>query len=44
MTTWENAASELKSVYALGLLILFGGIAQAHPAAAGDSSGFVAGL
>ena len=44
MTTWENAASKLKSIYALGFLILLVGIAPARPAAAGDASGFVAGL
>jgi phospholipid transport system substrate-binding protein len=46
MTTWGNAASKLKSAYAVGLLILLVGIAPAHPAAAGEgnASGFVAGL
>lgn len=44
MTTRGNAATKLRSVYALGLLILLVGMAPAHPAAAGDASGFVAGL
>lgn len=44
MTTWENAASTWKAVSTLSFLLLLVGTAPAHPAAAGDASGFIADL
>jgi phospholipid transport system substrate-binding protein len=45
MTPWKNAAATRKALYTLGVLVLLVGAAPAHrAAAAGDASGFIAGL
>ena len=45
MTAWKNAAATRKALYTLGALALLVGAGPAPPAAAaGDASGFIAGL
>jgi ABC-type transporter MlaC component len=44
MTTWENAAFTWKAARRLSFILLLAGAAPAHPAAAGNASGFIADL